>query len=552
MKIKSIYEKIRKYYPLKYKDNELPHFLKEYFKILNHKIPNSLSPRIGGKFGKDYYNNLINKYSTIPKKPSDPLKSSSKIVSDLFQGILRWRSPLLQYNVGSAVNTPSSAIYSLALDENIYSIDEGLAGNALVAEKAITRILSKLADLKKPGSGLFVFGGTATNLYATKVGLKKNCPGADKKGVPKNVRIFVTEDSHFTHSLSADWLGIGTAKIIKIIANKDRTSNIDDFSIKLEKELKKGNIVTSILLNGGTTYDHTVDEIKKFIEIRDKLVKKYSLKYTPHIHVDSVIGWGWLFFKEYDFKKNNLNLSKNCLEKIKKQYLKISQLKYADSWGVDFHKGIGGCPVNSSIIMFNKTSDLAYLSKTNNPELEMHQLAREINYISPADYTLETSRNAGAALAALASLNFLGIEGYQRNLSNLVENTQLIRELLNNRKDISIINIFSNGFATMVRLFPPEISKTTNEDLPKKDIPVISKYIKEFYLWDYKTRILKNNNSPNYSFSSSYINYKGNKISAIKIYPVSPHYNKKFAKETIKILINQKKVFDKEIWQNKK
>ncbi len=548
MNIKSIYKKIARYYPLKYKKNDLPYFLKEYFKILDHKIPSSVSPRIGGKFGKDYYNSLIDKYSKIPKKPSNPLKSSSKIVNDLFQGVLRWRSPLLQYNVGSAVNTPSSAIYSLALDENIYSIDEGLAGNALVAEKAVIRILSNLANLKKPGSGLFVFGGTATNLYATKLGLKKNCPGADKKGVPKNVRIFVTEDSHFTHSLSADWLGIGTDKIIKIIANKDRTSNIEDFSIKLEKELKKGNVVTSILLNGGTTYDHTVDEIKKFINVRNKLVKKYSLKYTPHIHVDSVIGWGWLFFKEYDFKKNKLDLSKNCLEKIKKQYLKISQLKYADSWGVDFHKGIGGCPVNSSMVMFNKASDLAYLSKTNNPDLEMHQLAREINYISPADYTLETSRNAGAALAALASINFLGIEGYQRNLSNLIENTQLVRKLLDNKKDLYVMNLFSNGFATMVRLLPPEIKRTVDTDSLTKDISIINKYIKEFYLWDYKNRILKNNNSPNYSFSSTYFKYNGNKISAIKIYPVSPHYNNKFAKETVKTLINQKKIFDNEIW----
>jgi len=559
MKKDEIYRKIKNYYPLDYEKNLLPKFILEYFKILKTKVKKDDFSRIDGKFGRDYYKRLIKKFSFIPMKIKDPLSVSKKIVNDLFEGILRWRSPNLEHNVGSPVNTVSSAIYSLALDENIYNIDDGLSGNSLVAEIAICRILSKLAKLKKIGVGFFVFGGTATNFYATKIGLKKAAPKSGNLGIPRNICAFVTEDSHFTHSLSADWLGLGTKNLITIKANKDRTSNIQDAKEKMESALKSGKLISSILVNGGTTYNHTVDDLKKFVDLRDYIVKKYSLKYKPHVHVDSVIGWSWLFFNYYNFKTNPLEIKKQALNKLKLQNKKISQLKYADSWGVDFHKGIGGCPVNCSIIMFNNPQDIDLISKIDNPLLETHQLASELNYFSPADYTLETSRSGGTALSALACVHSLGFEGYQRNLANLIEGTCIIRDGLSKNKQIFIVNEYSLGFSTMVRLYPPELKNDKRKfcefkkDDKKMDkfIIFVNDYIKKFYKWDYETRILKNI-GPSYSFSSGFIKIRGNKVSAIKIYPTSPHFNEKYAEDTAKTLIKQKEIFDREIWQKKK
>ncbi len=552
---KKIYSKIKKYYPLRYKDNLLPIFLNNYFEVLEKKIISPNCARIPGNFGKNYYKKLILKYSNIPKKVQDPLKISKEIVNDLFEGVLRWRSPQLQHNVGSPVNTVSSAIYSLGLDENIYNIDEGLAGNVLASEMAVSRILSKIAKLKRKGVGFFTFGGTATNLYATKMGLKKCAPNSGKDGLPKNIKVFTTEDSHFSHALSADWLGLGTKNVVVINANKDRTSSLKDAKQKMELELKSGNLISSILINGGTTYNHTVDSIKEFVNLRDNLVKKYSLNYKPHLHVDSVIGWGWLFFNFYDFKENPLKISPEALKLIKQQNKRISQLKYADSWGIDFHKGIGGCPVSCSVIMFNNPEDIKLISKTGDPLLDIHQLVRELNYFSPADFTLETSRQGGAPLSALACLHSLGIEGYQRNLANLIESTCTLRKMLDREWDLFIVNKKSLGFATLVRLYPPEskndIMKYKEFDVLGKDmgefISKVNKYEKEFYQWDYKTRILKNK-GPSYSFSSSFTKVGDNKISAIKIYPTSPHYNKYYAEETAKTLMGQKIIFDEKIW----
>lgn len=553
-----VYNLIKHLYPLSGNTNQLPSLLAQLIDVIDHKVKNEYDARIGRLSSPEMSDKLTLKYSTLPDQPNDSTVVSSEIVDDLFDGVLRWRSPNLQHNVGSPVSTTASALYALALDENIYSIDDGLAGNALIAEKAVTNILSDLAKLESPGAGFFVFGGTATNLYASKVGLQKAFPETSILGTPRNIKLFVTEEAHFTHRLSADWLGIGTNNVIEITANHDRSSNIAAAEQALRQAIEAGDIISGIMLNGGSTYSHVVDDIEDFVNLRDRLVQEYELTYRPHIHVDSVIGWSWLFFGTYDFVNNPLGITPKALGSIERQYELIASLKRADSWGVDFHKGIGGCPVDCSVIMFNNPQDVFAISKSVDPKLATHQLATELTRYAPSDFTLETSRSGGTGLAALATLRALGREGYQRNLANLVESTCTLREAVEKESDMRVINDYSLGFSTMIRIYPPEMRGTsaierdlTSNKQPAEEITVINAYIKEFYTWDFNNRIARND-GPSPSFSSGFFNYHGTKVSALKYYPTSPHYSPEHAEKSAQILIEQKRKFDTQIWQQKK
>lgn len=546
---------VRNLFPTTYAQNSLPRYLLSAFEILNKKVSND-SPRILGNYGKDIYGVIIDKYSTLPERCNNPLKQYNQIVDDLFSGVPRWRNPKLQYNVGAPPNVAASAIYALSLDENIYNINDGLAGNALIAEWAVTKILSRLAKIETQVRGFFTFGGTATNLYAIKLGIKKAAPESSKKGVPCNIKILITEDSHFSHTTAADWLGIGINNVIVIKPNLDRSSNLLDAESKARQIITEGNLLATIIVNGGTTYNHTIDDIKAFMDLRDRLVKDFRLDYKPHIHVDSVIGWAWLFFIGYDFTKNNLGVDKETLASLHEQSYKISYLKYADSWGVDFHKGVGACPVPCSMIMINNVADLKLLSKKGDDFPNIHQLAPEFSFDSPADFTIETSRPGGSALAALVSLHTLGSYGYQKNLANLVRMSSMTKKLLRKHKDVVVCNPDSLGYVTMFRLYPPEFKNDTRrfcEDvLIRKDakefIQVTNNYVKKFFDWDQKTRMLKNR-GVEYSFSSEFIKLQsGFKLSAAKLYNVSPHTNEKHIRSFVNTIINRKKSFDKNIW----
>lgn len=513
-------------------------------------------PRVDAWYDAKDYKSLISEFSQIPLDTPLELKSRVKdLARRFFKGAVNWRSPLLQYNIGASVNIYASAAYAVTMDVNVYNINDGLAGDMLASERTVVEIMANLAGMdKEKSAGIFTFGGTATNLYALKLGLSKALPETRKNGVfGKKIKVFISEDAHFSHLRAADWLGIGTANVEVINSDiKSRESICEEAESKIGKAIEDGFVVPALIINGGTTYTQTIDNISKFVSLRDRLVEKYSLPYKPHVHVDSVIGWCWLVYNNYDFDKNELKIERETLERIEKQNMKISELKLADSWGVDFHKGIGGCPIDSSLFMINNVNDIFYLSRKLDPSVKIHQLAGEFSLFSPVDYTLETSRSGGASFSALTMFHTEGLNGLRSHLAQLTDSIRLLEIGLNNLKDVQVINSPANGFVVMVRVYPPSLDKKYLEeemyfqgDDIKNKIGKINKYVRDFFAYDLNTRMRKNN-SFEYSFSSECISTNsGLSLSALKFYPTSPHFSEKEVNLIVRTIKKQKVLFDK-------
>lgn len=553
------FSKIKRLFPPDYRSHCFSKYCRIGEKSLAKIMQNKSGGRIPGIFNLKRYSILEEKYGKIPKQGRAPSELISEIISDFFSGAPLWRNPNLQHNIGAAVNVAASSVYALALDVNIYNINSELAGNALAAERAVIKIFADLANLGKNKTyGIFTFGGTATNLYAMKIAISKIFPRATFDGIPQNIKFLITEDAHFSHGVSANWLGIGTKNLIIIPAKEDRRSNLKEAESRAKTILEKGDILAGMIINGGTTYDHAIDDIRGFVNLRNKLVKEYSLKYMPHIHCDSVIGWAWLMFRDYNFKLNPFNFNKDTLKKIELQYQRISKINLADSWGIDFHKGVGGCPIPCSVFMVKNRKDFLFLSKKANPLTLTHQLAEEFSFESPSDYTLETSRPGGAPIAALTALHTLGQKGYQLYLGRLIELVSLFKKLIQPIPDIIVINPYSLGYVTMIAIIPPELNQNFRNLVDKNKkflylrnnatseiITKINNYMKAFFKWDNETRMNRYFETI-YSYSSSYIKTScGAKLSALKFYPVSPHLNESYIKKTVRILKTQKAIFDK-------
>lgn len=538
-----IYQRIKDLFPLSYDDDKFSFTISKIKKELSNKLKVADSARYSGDYTEKEYLKLSEEYSKLSDNGEEYVGFLSKLVDNLFSGVPRWRSPKIMYNICAASNLAASVAYTLGLEDNIHNVNNGLSGNTLVAEKSVVSILSKLADIKSKPYGLFTFGGTSTNLYAIKMGIKKCHPESSFTGVDGKTKVFLTEDCHFSHASNADWLGVGLDNVVTLEANRDRTSNVDDFRTKASQILKSGFRIGAIILNGGTTYGHTIDDIEAFVQVRDQLVIDHNLGYKPHIHIDSVIGWSWLVFRGYNFEENKLEIEKTTLQKIKLQYQRISKINKADSWGVDFHKGIGSTPAVSSMIMANSFEDISMLSKKVSSKTETHQLAQEFSTYSPVDYTLETTRASGSALAALTTLQVLGLNGLRRNLANLVELTTYMRSLIEQQTDIVVANNESNGFVTMVRLLPPGIQRKGIYEYTNEENLLINRYLNNFFKWD-KTNRIDKGDGVEYSVSSSYLKINSSSIAAIKLYPTSPHFSKTDALEAVSTIINQKEKFD--------
>lgn len=488
--------------------------------------------------------------ATLQDDPAlSPADVAASLVREFLVGAVNWMSPRLFHNVGTAPCIASLAAQCATNALNTYAINDDLAGRAMEAERRVATILGDLAGLDPDHvAGVFSFGGTATNLYAMRLGMRKALPGSSRRGLrDTRIKLAITTDAHFSHAANADWLGVGSEDMIVMEANADRTTNLKNAEAQLRDAIERGFMVPAILINGGTTYDHTIDDISAFAELRDRLVLEHQLTYRPHLHVDSVIGWTWLCFRTYDFDADPLQFGLDLAAKLSHQAERISNVRYADSWGVDFHKGVGSCPVDCSVFVLNDRRDLGWLSKTDTTG-SLHQLNPGASHTMPADVTLETSRSAAKLMSALGALQSLGLNGYRALLANLVENATQLRELLDARSSgsLQVLGGTLGAYVTMVRLLPPgtsPVGDAQSED-PQRTRE-IGKYMADFYSWDRSSRSSASPQFVEYSYSSRYRRTDaGEDVPAIKFYATSPHLDAHHVDDAVTYLLKRKAAFD--------
>jgi glutamate/tyrosine decarboxylase-like PLP-dependent enzyme len=420
------------------------------------------------------------------------------------------------------------------------------AAAVLDAEIYCAAAISKLASINVDRSaGIFTFGGTGTNLYAAKIGLSKALPNHRYEGVKNDAVIIDSRPGHYCHLTSLNWLGIGEKNHVVIKSNIDQTMNMNDFEKKIENVLKKSIKIACIICSGGTTSNLAIDDVYKIQKIRNKLVKKYKLDYTPHIHCDSVVGWVYLNFCGYDFKKNELGFSNNVLNKIKLNYDKISKIKYADSFGVDFHK-TGYTPYISSMVIFKNKKDFDYIvhdKKNTTP------LFHDDEVYNPGKFTLETSRSAANILATWLTLKGMGKEAFQLIMGHNLEMTEIIRDELekNIDKGLYIANQKSFGNDVFVRcyrertgvgnIFKRELS---NDEILRQN----NEYFNSFSNWLLEKVSTREDGIALSKSSAAFYSHTGAPVPALRIYSLNPYFEEKNAKELIDKLVYFKNLFD--------
>lgn len=514
------------------------------FSELNEKVNKYINkeemPILDGKI--DFYNNFM-KEKHIPQNGNDVSNVLTEF-SKFFQRSVLWENPGTMINITPPANIPSivTSFYTLLYNPN-FAQDES-SGYLMTTELIVSKYLSEMVEWDVTKSrGIFTFGGKGTNLYAAKIGIKKAIPNVIEEGLnEKKVIVFSNEKGHPCHREICDWLGLGKNACLRLPVNKSGQVIVEELENQLRDCINKGNKIGCIILNGGTTNEIIIDPIKKVVNLRDKLVKEYNLDYIPHIHVDAVIGWVWLFFKYYDFEKNELNMNDNELAKIYSMKEKIIEIKYADSFGADFHK-TGFCPYVSSIFMAKNFNDVTGLGNKNDRGIENLKFGE----YSPFEYTLELTRSSIGPVAAYTAFESFGIKGFQEIIYKIFSNCEYIRNYLQNQSNFEVINMNTEGFATLFIITPFSVTKTYKDYVSgnSENLSELVKYNHNFYLFCLKMLEEKKVHFK-ITFSKSYKPFgAANPTGALKIYPTSPVVTKEEIKKCLNEIIDTKKLYDK-------
>jgi glutamate/tyrosine decarboxylase-like PLP-dependent enzyme len=138
------------------------------------------------------------------------------------------------------------------------------------------------------------------------------------------------------------------------------------------------------------------------------------------------VNWTLSFLAEYDVSSNPHGFGDWLLPLIRRAQTHALGLRQADSITIDFHKmGWGHYP--GSAFLVNNRSDLRYLARD----------VSETPYFSEADgrrdpalFTLECSRPALGPYSVMASLNAIGMTGWQLLTARALELAQRLKDRL--------------------------------------------------------------------------------------------------------------------------
>lgn len=510
--------------------------LVEYISVLSTHISHKMDykyPFLGGD-GKLNYDSYL-RGSSLNMERMLPVQCF-EYIDKMFQNVPNWHNPGTMINVIPPVNLVADACADYIGMYNPNFAQDTYAGNLIIFELEVVKYISDLIgwDWERSG-GVFTFGGKGTNLYATKIALGKADANSSKKGCyGKKYFMLTSKNAHPCHIQVCDWIGIGSDNCIEIACEKNGTIDLRDLDKKIRHYLDNGFIFLGINLNGGSTNELVIDPVKPVCEIIDQVIDDYSLQYRPHIHIDSVLGWAFSFFINYDFQNNPHGIDDKAITVIKEITSRVLEFKYADSIGVDFHK-MGFCEYSSSLFAVKNKIDFAKISK--NKTVTTDNL--KYGEYNPYEFTLELSRSSRGAVSALVGLKSLGIKGFQQIIANWVEVTQFFKSKLDEYSGFCVHDKEAVGFATLFSILPYEWLGMVEDELKKLDESKI-KGIKELnngfsaYLL-----LLSRKHVIDFYFPSSR-SYKITNtdivIGALKAYPTSIYLSKNKVESVIKEL----------------
>ncbi|MFD5319420.1 pyridoxal phosphate-dependent decarboxylase family protein [Streptomyces sp. NPDC127098] len=441
----------------------------------------------------------------------------------------------------SFVNLAALSAVSLFMPNGVTGED---AAESLSAEVSCAGALARLAgcDPNRAG-GLFTFGGTATNLYAIKVGLSKAQPDHAERGIEPGIAVVGSWPAHYSQKSACAWLGIGTQNYVSAASLPDQTTDLDSMESACRDVLASGRRLACIMGAGGTTSNMAVDDFAEIAEMRDRLTVEYGLDYTPHVHADSVVGWAYFCFIDYDLCSNPLGFSPPVVAKLSRLVERLRTVQHADSFGVDFHK-TGFAPYTSSMIIMRDGRDFSRLRRDGGI---MTPLFHDKDAYNPGTFTLETSRSAANMVATWIGLQALGKQGMRQLLGHALEAAEALRRHIDDLAagDAVVINRISYGPDVFLRCYEPNDTVAEEEDFSDtSSVRRINQYTSDLFAWLSRQHVPDAEQIAVSKTSAAFYTSTGEPVVALRIYSLNPHFSDSHARELVVRLLKAKRQFD--------
>jgi len=150
---------------------------------------------------------------------------------------------------------------------------------------------------------IYTWGGGGCWTYGLKYGLTRVLPDSMTKGVRTDAKVICSQQAHFVQRNASAWMGLGMDNIVHVRTNVE-TNQMDIAHLEeILKDLASKSIpVATVVCTMGTTDASAIDPIGKVRKLLDRYPNPKGFGKTI-LYADAVVGWSWVYFKDYDFEK---------------------------------------------------------------------------------------------------------------------------------------------------------------------------------------------------------------------------------------------------------
>lgn len=281
-------------------------------------------------------------------------------------------------NCPVAIPAVAAEAFVTSLNTSMDTFDQS-AGATLIERRLIdwtTRLIGYSANT---ADGIFTSGGTQSNLQAMLIA--RNIAVSKMTGsLPQrlqNLRIYTSQDAHFSISNAAMMMGLGHEAVIAIGTDAWHRMDADALRTQLTNDLQAGLVPMAISATAGTTDFGSIDPLAPIAALAKET--------GAWFHVDAAYGGGLL------------------LSAVHRQ--RLANIELADSVTVDFHKSFFQ-PIGSSALLLKDAhsfESITHYAEYLNPRSQAQQTPNQV------DKSLQTTRRFDA-LKLWVTLRTLGAQ----------------------------------------------------------------------------------------------------------------------------------------------
>lgn len=345
-------------------------------------------------------------------------QSLKSILEDIFKFSVNTQNPrfLNQLYGGTCKESWLGELLTAVLNTSMATYE--IAPLATLMEKELLSAMNEKLGFAEH-EGLFVPGGSYANMMGINCARYHYDNSIKDKGAYAfdKLRVFVSEDAHYSSKKAVELMGLGNEAIIKIKTDAAKKMCPKDFEEQLQASLNRGERPFCLVSTSGTTVWGAFDPILEL----NTICRKYNIWH----HVDAA--WGGIALWAEGESKNDF----------------FKGIELVDSITLDFHKMMASTLTKGVFI----TSKPMVLKKCNSGGGSAYIFHKGLDSYDIGNYSIQCGRKVDS-ISLWLQWKLNGSEAFQNKIHELLELKNHFCELLRSqpekyelRHDPSYLNI---------------------------------------------------------------------------------------------------------------